>query len=144
MKFVLLSQAFYDKYSECEEILKKKDRPYCVMILQIENNTIAIPLRSHIKHKYAFFTNKEALAGLDYTKSVIINLDTDIDATRKAFVRKDEYKNILGREYAIKQGLLKFIKRYKKALLRPDLPENRYIVQNTALQYFQEYLVEIE
>ena len=24
MKFVLLSQAFYDKYSECKEILKKK------------------------------------------------------------------------------------------------------------------------
>ena len=28
MKFVLLSQAFYDKYSECKEILKKKDRIY--------------------------------------------------------------------------------------------------------------------
>ena len=84
------------------------------------------------------------MAGLDYTKSVIINLDTDIDTTRKAFVRKDEYKNLLGREYDIKQGLLKFIKRYKKALLKPELPENKYIVQNTALQYFQEYLVEIE
>lgn len=144
MKFVLLSQAFYDKYSECREILKKKDRPYCVMILQIGNNTMAIPLRSHIKHKYAFFTNKESLAGLDYTKSVIINLDTDIDTTRKAFIRKDEYKNVLGQEYVIKQGLLKFIKRYQKALLRPDLPGNRYIVQNTALQYFREYLVEIE
>lgn len=66
MKFVLLSQAFYDKYSECREILKKKDRPYCVMILQIGNNTMAIPLRSHIKHKYAFFTNKDDI----YKKSI--------------------------------------------------------------------------
>lgn len=140
MKFVLLSQAFYDKYSECKEILRKKDRPYCVMLLQINDINFAIPFRSHIKHKYAFFTNKAELAGLDYTKSVVIDINTDIDMARRAFIREDEYKNLFGKDYEVQRGFLRFMKRYKKALRKPDLPENKYLVQASALQYFEDVI----
>lgn len=138
MKFVLLSQAFYDKYIECKEILRKKDRPYCVILLQINNVNVAIPFRSHIKHKYAFFTNKKVLAGLDYTKSVVVDLDIDIDLSRKAFIRPEEYKNLLGKDYEIRKGFLRFVKRYRKALYKQELPENKYLVQASTLQYFKE------
>ena len=144
MKFVLLSKEFYEKYNGYREILQKKDRPYCVILLKLDDINIAIPLRSHIKHRYAFLTNKEMRAGLDYTKAVIVNLDSDIDKTRRAFIRSDEYKELLGKEYLIKKGFLRFLKKYKRALIKPDLPENKYLVEASSLQYFKEEIVHIK
>ncbi len=144
MKFVLLSKEFYEKYNGYREILQKKDRPYCVILLKLDDINIAIPLRSHIKHRYAFLTNKKMRAGLDYTKAVIVNLDSDIDKTRRAFIRSDEYKELLGKEYLIKKGFLRFLKKYKRALIKPDLPENKYLVEASSLQYFKEEIVHIK
>ena len=144
MKFVLLSQIFYEKYDGYKEILRKKDRPYCVILLKLDDINIAIPLRSHIKHRYAFLTNKEMRAGLDYTKAVIVDLDCDIDKTRRAFIRSDEYKVLLGNDYLIKTGFLRFLKKYKGALLKPSLPENKYLVEASSLQYFKEEIARIK
>ena len=57
MKFHRLSAAFYYKYSELDEILTNENRPYYVLILELENLTYAIPLRSHISHPYCFIAD---------------------------------------------------------------------------------------
>lgn len=70
MQLRILSEKFYDKYSHCSEILKKNNRPYVCLTIELDGILFAVPLRHHIKHPYTFRTIGEA--GLDYTKSVVI------------------------------------------------------------------------
>jgi len=57
MEFHRLSKAFYTQYEHCEEILTKKERPYYVLLLELDGLTYAIPLRSHITHQYCFIAD---------------------------------------------------------------------------------------
>ena len=74
MKYIFLSKKFYDDYRHelYPEIECKENRSYVLLLIKIDNLEYAIPFRSHIKHNYAFFTNKENLCGIDYTKSIVI------------------------------------------------------------------------
>jgi len=68
MEFITLSDAFFERYSGCKEILQKRSRPYICVRVEIGDMEFAIPLRHHIHHKYAFFTVEDR--GLDYTKAI--------------------------------------------------------------------------
>lgn len=87
MKYTFLTEKFYndyphDKYPQMEI---KDNRPYAHVKVALYDNLFCIPLRSHIDHPHAFFTNKREKCGVDYSKAVVI-LDSDyIDTTRKAF-----------------------------------------------------------
>ena len=59
MKYIFLTQQFYDDYSHCTEIEKKKTRPYVQIYVQVNGIDFAVPLRSNITHKYAFWTDKK-------------------------------------------------------------------------------------
>ncbi|MEX6519022.1 hypothetical protein AB6N29_03425 [Fusobacterium animalis] len=83
MEFYLLIKKFYEKYSNCKEILKKENRPYTICIIEINKLTFAIPIRHNINHKYSIKTFNNQ--GLDFTKAVII-----ID---KAFISEKNVKN---------------------------------------------------
>ena len=58
MKYIFLSQQFYTDYNskQFSEIEHKVNRPYIMLLVQIEGVTFAVPFRSHISHKYAFIT----------------------------------------------------------------------------------------
>ena len=47
---------FYEKYSNCKEILKKVNGPYTICIIEINKLTFAIPIRHNINHKYLIKT----------------------------------------------------------------------------------------
>ena len=51
-----LSKDFYQKYDRYNypEIERKKDRPYMVMLIRIDNNIFAIPFRTNIKHNACY------------------------------------------------------------------------------------------
>jgi protein AbiQ len=71
MEFHRLSAAFYAQFAQYEEILTKENRPYYVLILEIDGLTYAVPLRSHITHPYCFIadnTNGQN-SGLDFSKA---------------------------------------------------------------------------
>ena len=59
MKYIFLTEQFYKDYEKCPEIEQKRFRPYIMLLVKIDNLTFALPLRSHIKHPYAFFTDNE-------------------------------------------------------------------------------------
>lgn len=144
MRYELLSNSFYQKHIGDKEILQKQGRPYYIIVLKINGLDIGIPLRSYIRHKYAYFTtpklpNTNSRSGLDFTKAVVLDTQTDIDG-KKVKINQNEYKVLLGREHRIEQGFLKFLSKYKNALKNPALPENKFIVQNSALQYFHQEL----
>ncbi len=60
MQLKILSEKFYAAYADCEEILKKENRPYACLTVEIDGLMFAVPLRHHIKHPCAFHTIGEA------------------------------------------------------------------------------------
>ena len=135
MKLVRLSKKFYDDYSSCKEILKKSNRPYLMMIISINSVDYAIPFRSNISHKYAYWTDKPNHCGLDFTKAVVI-LKSEYIGTYKVQLRQNEFNAIKGKEYEIAKKFSSFIKLYKKSALRLDVERNKSLIEKSALQYF--------
>ena len=100
MKLKILSKDFYSTYADCKEILKKENRPYVCLTIEIGGIPFAIPFRHHIRHRYAFFTIGES--GLDYTKAVVIaearflsNDHPTIESKEFAIIKKRRTKNPL-------------------------------------------------
>lgn len=135
MNIVTLSKNFYNCHTNDKEILKKESRPYTVIIVEVEGSTFAIPFRSHISHKYAYWTDKDNQCGLDFTKSVVIVPSRDIDKTGVQ-IRQNEYNAIKGQEYEITKKFKSFLNTYRKAYKRQDIKRNRQLIENSALQYF--------
>lgn len=65
----------------------KEDRPYTHVQVEVYNQLFCIPLRSHIDHPHALFTNKKERCGVDYSKAVVINNDEYIDKTKKSIFK---------------------------------------------------------
>ena len=122
----------------------KPTRPYIRVYVEINGIHFAIPMRSHIQHPYVLWTDKEAGCGLDFSKSVVVAKESYIDGMRKPYIRQNEFDALRGKEYQVKQKLLQFIKVYKKAKKRLDVPRNQRICRYSTLQYFESYLEGIE
>ncbi len=141
MKYIFLTQKFYDDYKNCPEIEQKIDRPYIQVCIKINDYLFAVPLRSHITHKYVLWSDKENSCGLDFSKAVLLlKPDEYIDFTRSPYIRPNEFIALKGKEHIAEQKLLSFIKKYKKAKTKIQFPENKLICEYSTLQYFEEYL----
>lgn len=137
MQLKILSEKFYNTYSHCDEILKKENRPYACLTIELNGLLFAVPFRHHIKHPHSFHTIGDA--GLDYTKAVIITdplfLSDDkptIDSYEFAVIKKNEQK--------IHYGLTKYVNQYKRAMKHRDNPRSKNILKYSSLKYFEEYL----
>jgi len=139
MKYVFLSSDFYERHQNDSEILKKPLRPYIVLLVKIDGVDFGLPLRSHIKHKFAFITNVESKSGIDYTKAVVLGAN-DINQKDIPRIRSLEHNALKGKEIRLERGMRNFIETYKKALLKPEIEINRIILNNSALQYFHKEL----
>ena len=107
MKYIFLTKEFYNDYKACSEIEKKQDRPYIQVCIEIDGIIYAIPLRSHIRHEHAFWTDKENRCGLDFSKTVLLlKPDEYIDTERSPYIRPKEFINLKGEEYEIKQKII--------------------------------------
>lgn len=140
MRFTFLSENFYAQHINCPEIEQKHDRPYVVTLVTIGTLTFAVPLRSHIRHKHAYWTDKENGCGLDFSKAVVLTGEKDVDLTRAPHIRPNEFDALRGKDYEIKQGLLRYIRAYRKAKQRLDVPRNALLCRFSTLQYFEPYL----
>ena len=113
-----------------------------LLLLTIDGLTYAIPFRSHIKHKYAFFTDIENGCGIDYTKSIIIK---DKDYILEEFngkpiwIRPNERKALFGQKYKIVKELKNYIKEYKRAV-KNGVNEKIFVYKISTLQYFHKEL----
>ena len=140
MKFIFLSQAFHTDYRGCAEIERKISRPYAMVYIRVNGVPFAIPLRSHISHPHVLWTDKANGCGLDFSKTVVVAKPEYIDTTRAPHIRENEFDALRGKEYLIKQRLTQYIKDYKKAKARLDVPRNRTLCQYSTLQYFEEFI----
>jgi len=145
MEFHRLSAAFYTQFGQCEEILTKEDRPYYVLLLEVDDLTYAIPLRSHITHPYCFIADNSSgqNSGLDYSKAVIIiDLDKYVDPA-PITIRQHEYNVYKQREYLIRKQFSSYVALYKKEVRRrlkyPSLPVSALCLYSS-LKYFHQEL----
>ena len=134
MKFFLLKNQFYSDYSNCPEILKKTNRPYVVFLLTLNNLTFAVPVRSHINHKYSIKTVRNK--GLDFSKAVVINDNQRYISRRHAYIDNREYQIIMGQKWKIIQKMKDYIRKYKEALKNISIPANKILCDSSSLQYF--------
>jgi len=145
MEFHRLSAAFYVQFSRCEEILTKEERPYYVLLLELDGLTFAIPLRSHITHSYCFLADisTDQKSGLDYSKAVVITDSAKYVDPAPVTIRQHEYNFLKQREYLIKKQFSSYVASYKKEIRRrqknPALPVST-LCRYTSLKYFHKEL----
>lgn len=142
MEFRFLSDEFFIDYSHCVEMEKKRNRPYaCMCIVEIDSLNFAIPIRHHIKHKHAIFTDKEKTQGLDLSKAVIIlDVNKYVDKTRTAYISDEEFIFLNRKKHFIKSKMTTYIKNYKKAYANREISKNKILCDMSCLQYFHKEL----
>ena len=141
LKAIFLTEEFYKAHDGCPEIEKKENRPYIQIQIVIDGVLWGIPLRSHINHSHAIWTNKEDGCGIDFTKAVVIENPESYISDIHPHIRPDEFK-VLKRidEYQVIQKFQKYIKDYKKAKQHLEVPRNKRLVDFSTLQYFEQYI----
>ena len=137
MLLKILSENFYSTYANCTELLKKKNRPYACLTLEVDGLLFAIPFRHHIRHTYAFHTIGEA--GLDFTKAVIIS-DPDYLSADTPTIDGKEFAVLKRNENKIRYDFSKYIRQYRRAMKHRDNPRNANILKYSSLQYFEDFL----
>jgi protein AbiQ len=112
MEFHRLSAAFYAQFSQCGEILTKENRPYYVLLLELDGTIYAIPLRSHITHSYCFIADNSAgqNSGLDYSKAVVVSDAAQYIDPIPVTIRQHEYNVYKQREYLIRKQFSSFVR----------------------------------
>lgn len=145
MKFVFLTSQFYIDYAKCTEIERKLTRPYIQVYTKINEVQFAIPFRSGISHReHVLWTDRENHSGLDFSKAVVITDEKYINTELIPHIRQNEFDSLRGKEYLIKQKMLKHIREYKKAKLDLNNKRNKLLYEFSTMQYFEEYIADIE
>ena len=145
MELRYLSSVFYQKYKDCTEIMSKGEtRPYIILLVEVENNKFAIPMRTNLhRTNDCYESNPQSNSGLYYTKAVVISHDGYIDSTKYPEIEHKEYNYIKFKEREIKIAFEKFVADYKKDIIRhkknPNIPPNPRF-QYCTLQYFKKEL----
>ncbi len=137
MQLRILSESFYNTYADCKEILKKENRPYACLTIELDGLLFAIPLRHHIRHPYAFHSIGDA--GLDFTKAVVISDSSYLSSDRPTIDSK-EFAVMKHEENKIRYEFSKYVRQYKRAMKHRDNPRSANILKFSALQYFENYL----
>lgn len=139
MHFIFLTDTFFRDHLDCPEIEQKADRPYIMLCVRIKGNLFAVPLRSHIKHKYVLWTDQDSGCGVDFTKAVLLRKKSYISDVRP-HIRQNEFDALRGKEHLVAQKMEQYIRTYKKAKSRIDVPRNKLICEYSTLQYFEDYI----
>lgn len=142
MKYTFLTEKFYKDYPHTQypQMELKDDRPYAHIHVNTYGKLFCIPLRSNINHPHAFFTNKKNKCGVDYSKAIVVTDSSYIDNTTKVFLRNDEYKKLIGKDFIIQKQFESYIELYKKAKSDKTVSHRDDILKFSTLQYFEEYI----
>lgn len=108
--------------------------------VMINGLAFAVPLRSKINHKYVLWTDEANRCGVDFSKAIVITKREYIDRSRKPYIRPAEFECLRGKEYLIEQKMRQYIKTYKEARKRLNVPRCKTIYNFSALQYFDKYI----
>lgn len=147
-KLNYLSEEFFEKYNSIDfpEIENKDNRPYMVVLVNIESNTFAIPFRTNIPHNNCYkFKNTsrptKSITGLDYTKAVIVNDNKYIG--KPARIDDKEYIELNKNYPFIIKQFSKFVSDYIKFVNGEQTYYAAKKFRFTTLKYFHDDLIRI-
>lgn len=137
MKLKKLDVSFYDDHTHLVQALdnhegswnRSKTRGYGFVILNINQLTFGIPLRSHIKHKASYLTHREKTQtpslgiigkGLDFSKALLIS-DPKYISSEIYKIPDEEYTKLIGKEHYICDRFNKYVNKYIHAIQRQDI-----------------------
>lgn len=140
-----LSAKFYNKYNSVEypEIEHKAHRPYIVLLIKIDNNTFALPLRTNIKHsscyKFQYSSRPtDSITGIDFSKAVIVNNSEYIGEA--AEMDNKEYVELNDRIAFIISKFRTYIKGYHTYISGKANEHQAKKYRYTTLKYFHKEL----
>lgn len=145
-KTVILKNDFFEAHKNHSEILKNKERrPYLTLVIQCNDKLFAIPFRSNVKHRYAFYfktsqrKNKDikGAPAIDFTKAVVI---TENDIERKCAIDSKEWIELNKNYRFIVESFSDYVKAFINSLNNGDF-KKLPIFKFSALQYFIEEIV---
>ncbi|GLI90637.1 type III toxin-antitoxin system TenpIN family toxin [Bacillus subtilis] len=140
-----LKEDYFSKNNSFDEMLdpgnlsKQGKRPYFYLKVAYRGNHFVIPFRSHVNHSWGYHfdqTNKKG-AGLDYTKSLIVNDSSYLGKT--PIIPKHQHKIIKNNINIIERQFKKYVDGY----IRVAIQEKESSVQqfkNSTLQNFHNEL----
>ncbi len=144
-KLNYLSQEFYKQYpiNLFPEIENKAERPYMVILVVVDGNTFAIPLRTNIRHSYCYkFKQTErstdSVTGLDYTKAVIVNDPSYVGADAR--IDDKEYTELNNKYFFIISQFKRFVDGYIEYINGKNTFNNSKKYAYTTLKYFHNEL----
>lgn len=133
---------FFSAYSttQCPEILNNSDRPYMVLLVQINGNNFAIPFRTNIRHNACYIfrnsnRNTNSHTGLDFSKAIIVNDPLYIGD--EASIDDREYLELSEKHYHIIEQFKKYVDGYYQYVQGILPPRKAIKYQYTTLQYFK-------
>ncbi len=144
-----LSSKFYSDYSEerYSELLKKAERPYACLMIEVREYYICIPYRTHIDHSNSFrfkrsIRSKYNKSGLDFSKLAIITDRAYINES-PALIDKDEYNETMINIEKIVSSVLKYIDTYINHLAGIEILHEKEFARKykySTLPYFHKEL----
>lgn len=140
-----LSTVFYIRFPliQYPELEHKQDRPYVVIVVTIDGNRFALPLRTNIHHNYCYKFKKtgrttNSVTGIDFTKAVIVNDPALIgDLTT---IDNMEYVELANKFYFIYNKFKKYLSGYIHYRKNGGDEYTRRKYQYSTLQYFDKEL----
>ena len=144
-KLIFLTDAFFQAYASCSELEKKATRPYVRIGVILGGVLWAVPLRSHITHSYVIWTDREHQCGIDFTKAVAVSNPELYISTARPRLRPNEFEQLKRiNQHTLEQKLLQYMRVYRRAKVAPDAPHNAALLRYSTLQYFEDYMTELE
>ena len=140
-----LENVFFQENTHLIEVLDKnrgiwngnKERGYGIAVLSHNALRFGIPLRSHIRHNFCFYTTRDKTKGLDYSKSVLLHKDEYI-SDNPFMIPSDEYKAIKEKTYYIEAMFIKYVTRYIESVRKNDQNVLRLYYYSTLKNYHVE------
>ena len=115
--FAKMDFKFYKAYphSKYPEIEAKENRPYVVLLVEINKIQFAIPLRTNIRHSYCYKfktsdRETDSITGVDYSKAVVISKDSYLGETTD--INDKEYLELQQKTFFIINKFKKYVNGY--------------------------------
>ena len=144
-----LSKEFYKAHphSEYPEMETKENRPYVVLLVNINDIKFAIPLRTNIRHSYCYKfktsdRETDSITGIDYSKAVVISKDSYLGEVTD--INDKEYLELQQKTFFIINKFKKYVNDYINYKKHGG---NEYVAKRYAfstLKYFDDILLNVK
>lgn len=141
-----LSELFYKDYPSdlYPEMEHKEGRPYIVLLLTIDDNKFAVPLRTNIRHNYCYKfktsdRQTDTSTGIDFTKTVLIVKKEYLGELTD--INDKEYLELQNKEFYIVGKIKTYIKGYVDYRKNGGNKSKEKKYMYCTLKYFDEILL---